>query len=200
MNLSWILLALALIAPDDQQPSTPKPPSSPFTVEVEFDCPAVAGARDCCSAATNATEKTSSCSKDAPALAGTLPMNLPKVAALRRRTPKDEDKESWPMTLREAIYLALDNSEIVRVIARCPKPPTANCFAPFEPTENYVGPIVISRLNAGVDAWRFKAEVLALVRSVEQQYWSLAQQHVQLWSSEKAVELARETSHARRPS
>ena len=30
------------------------------------------------------------------------------------------------------------------------------------------------------------------MRSIEQQYWSLAQQHVQLWSSEKAVELARE--------
>ena len=31
-----------------------------------------------------------------------------------------------------------------------------------------------------------------MVRSIEQQYWSLAQQHVQLWSAEKAVELARE--------
>ncbi len=53
-------------------------------------------------------------------------------------------------------------------------------------------PIVIARLNADAAVWRFKAEVMALVRSVEQQYWSLAQQHVQLWSSEKAVELARE--------
>src|SRR6185312_9315972 len=53
-------------------------------------------------------------------------------------------------------------------------------------------PIVISRLNADAAVWRFKAEVMSQVRSVEQQYWSLAQQHVQLWSSEKAVELARE--------
>src|SRR5271157_6111046 len=53
-------------------------------------------------------------------------------------------------------------------------------------------PIVIARLNADAAVWRFKAGVLAMVRSIEQQYWSLAQQHVQLWSSEKAVELARE--------
>ncbi len=53
-------------------------------------------------------------------------------------------------------------------------------------------PIVIARLNADAAVWRFKAGVLAQVRSIEQQYWSLAQQHVQLWSSEKAVELARE--------
>ncbi|WP_406695320.1 TolC family protein [Singulisphaera sp. Ch08] len=53
-------------------------------------------------------------------------------------------------------------------------------------------PIVIARLNADAAVWRFKAEIMAHVRSIEQQYWSLAQQHVQLWSSEKAVELAEE--------
>ncbi len=53
-------------------------------------------------------------------------------------------------------------------------------------------PVVIARLNADSSVWRFKAEVMAEVRSIEQQYWSLAQQHVQLWSSEKAVELAEE--------
>jgi outer membrane protein TolC len=53
-------------------------------------------------------------------------------------------------------------------------------------------PIVVARLNADAAVWRFKAGVMAQVRSIEQQYWSLAQQHVQLWSAEKAVELARE--------
>jgi outer membrane protein TolC len=53
-------------------------------------------------------------------------------------------------------------------------------------------PVVVARLNADQSVWRFKAEVMAEVRSIEQQYWSLAQQHVQLWSSEKAVELAEE--------
>ena len=53
-------------------------------------------------------------------------------------------------------------------------------------------PIVVARIQADTAVWRFKAEVMAEVRSIEQQYWTLAQQHVQLWSSEKAVELAEE--------
>ncbi len=53
-------------------------------------------------------------------------------------------------------------------------------------------PIVVARLNADAAVWRFKAEIMAQTRSIEQQYWALAQQHVQLWSAEKAVELARE--------
>jgi outer membrane protein TolC len=53
-------------------------------------------------------------------------------------------------------------------------------------------PIVIARINADAAVWRFKAGVMAAIRSIEQQYWNLAQAHVQLWSAEKAVELARE--------
>jgi outer membrane protein TolC len=53
-------------------------------------------------------------------------------------------------------------------------------------------PIVVARLNADAAVWRFKAEIMAHVRSVEQQYWSLAQSHVQLWSSDRAVSLAQE--------
>src|SRR5208283_2402630 len=46
-------------------------------------------------------------------------------------------------------------------------------------------PIVIARLQADAAVWRFKAEVMASVRSVEQQYWNLAQAHVQYWASER---------------
>jgi outer membrane protein TolC len=53
-------------------------------------------------------------------------------------------------------------------------------------------PIVVARLNADAAVWRFKAEIMAHCRSVEQQYWNLAQAHVQYWSSERAVSLAEE--------
>ena len=53
-------------------------------------------------------------------------------------------------------------------------------------------PIVIARLNADAAVWRFKAEIMAEVRSIEQQYWNLAQAHVQLWSADRAVSLAQE--------
>jgi outer membrane protein TolC len=52
--------------------------------------------------------------------------------------------------------------------------------------------VVIARLNADVSVWRFKAEIMALVRSVEQQYWALSQQHVRLWAAEAALELSEE--------
>src|SRR6185369_1874332 len=49
-------------------------------------------------------------------------------------------------------------------------------------------------IAAGAEAspWRFKAEVMAHVRSVEQLYWGLVQQHAQLAASEMAVALADE--------
>ncbi|HEV3168395.1 MAG TPA: TolC family protein [Isosphaeraceae bacterium] len=53
-------------------------------------------------------------------------------------------------------------------------------------------PIVIARVNADAAVWRFKASVMQLVRSVEQQYWALSQQQVQLWSRETAVSLGDE--------
>ena len=53
-------------------------------------------------------------------------------------------------------------------------------------------PIIIARLTADSAVWQLKAEVMAHVRSIEQQYWALAQQHVQLWSREVAVELGEE--------
>jgi outer membrane protein TolC len=50
-------------------------------------------------------------------------------------------------------------------------------------------PIVIARLNADASIWRFKAEIMNMVRSVEQQYWALAQAQLQYWASETAVTL-----------
>ncbi len=50
-------------------------------------------------------------------------------------------------------------------------------------------PIVVQRLQADVSVWRFKAEIMAGIRSVEQQYWALSQAQVQYWASETAVDL-----------
>ena len=52
--------------------------------------------------------------------------------------------------------------------------------------------IVIARLNADVSVWRFKSEIMQLVRSIEQQYWALSQQHVRLWAAEAALDLSEE--------
>ena len=52
--------------------------------------------------------------------------------------------------------------------------------------------IVIARLNADASVWNFKAAIMAHVRSIEQQYWSLSQQQIALWSRETAVKLGEE--------
>ena len=57
-------------------------------------------------------------------------------------------------------------------------------------------PIVIARLQADESVWNFKLNVMEMVRSIEQQYWILARKHIQLWSSEKAVDLARRMEKA----
>jgi outer membrane protein TolC len=229
MSLSWSVLALALLGAEDPQPSKPKFPSSPFTVEIEINGPAAGPTKSCCQAATEGGAKPVSCPKTAddlkkeragidtegaeaptsvstssagkkegedpapPArlLSSTLPMQLPKVKA-PKKLDETEAQEDWPMTRREALHIALDHSEIVRVISRCPKAPTANCFGNSEPDDSYAGPIMIARLNADASLWRFKAAVMAEVRSVEQRYWNLAQAHVQLWAADRAVELAKE--------
>jgi outer membrane protein TolC len=50
-------------------------------------------------------------------------------------------------------------------------------------------PIVIARLRADFTTWQFKSQVMNMVRSVEQQYWALAQAQVQYWAAETAVDL-----------
>ncbi len=65
----------------------------------------------------------------------------------------------------------------------------------FNPNPNPAGleanraPVVVQRIQADVSVWRFKAEVMAEVRSIEQQYWALSQAQVQYWASETAVDL-----------
>ncbi len=51
---------------------------------------------------------------------------------------------------------------------------------------------MIARLNADAPLWRFKTEVMALVRSIEQQYWNLAQALFQRSSVDRAAVVARE--------
>ena len=119
-----------------------------------------------------------------------------------------ECDEIWPMTVQEAIAVALDNSEIVRVISLGDRgiPIQTNCFDP--PTQRAPRPplpagvpdgvnndgqsFVIARLNADATSFRFKSAVMADVRTVEQRYWALGQAHAALWAADQAVNMARD--------
>lgn len=112
-----------------------------------------------------------------------------------------DDQEAWPMTLSEAIRIGLDNSEIARVISFGKAGIPIGSFTPIpgevaEPDESKLpgrpGWTVIERLNADTSTYRFRAEVMAELRSIEQAYWNLAQAHTQLWAADRCVSLARE--------
>ncbi len=91
-------------------------------------------------------------------------------------------KGSLQMTLEQATTIALENSEIVRVLQMRGTPST-------EDGSRGWGNIVISRLKTDGESHRFVSEMSAMLRSVEQQYWALALHHMQLWSRETAFAL-----------
>jgi RNA polymerase sigma factor (sigma-70 family) len=84
--------------------------------------------------------------------------------------------EQCALALDAAIRIGLQNADEVRVIS--------------------VGgsgtPSTISPRGRRVGIEKFKAEVMGRVRSIEQQYWSLAQANVAVGSAVRAVELAQE--------
>ncbi len=92
----------------------------------------------------------------------------------------------WPSAYTTNIQLSLTQP----LLGSAPLPGQA--AGPPVGLEANRAPIVIARLNADAAVWRFKAEIMAEVRSIEQQYWNLAQAHVQLWSADRAVSLAAE--------
>ena len=99
------------------------------------------------------------------------------------------------MTLREAIGIGLANSEIARVIALGAMGVGGAASTGAEEAKRAYSngkPIVIAGLDADASSWRFRAEVMAEVRSVEQQYWNLSQAHAQLWAADRAVGMAKE--------
>src|SRR5579883_404601 len=214
MNLSWTLLALALIGAEDQQPRSPSVPMPPVSggiglsralrgpialarkvhaANVPDACLATMPDRPCGGCPLLEEISANLCPEDildgsmvavcalprdvglalraddrptelAGSGHGTPPM--PKVAP-PRKLDQAEAPEVWPMTLPEAIRIALDNSEIVRVIsfggAGVPiggfEPIAVKTTSDAKRVDPGREPIVIARLNADASLWRFKAEV-----------------------------------------
>ncbi len=102
--------------------------------------------------------------------------------------------ETWSLSLRDAIRIGLDHSADVRVVSPDPRAVAGGGFEPTPLEKDSVDRLrnancVIHPVDADAFPDLFKAEVMALVRSIEQQYWSLSQQYVQLRAAEKVVDL-----------
>ena len=97
---------------------------------------------------------------------------------------------AWPLSLGDAVRIGLNNADFVGLLPQG--------TAPGSPTQTLLKDSVdryrdancaIRPVNADADTQQFRADVMALVRSIEQQYWSLSQHHVQLWAAELAADL-----------
>jgi hypothetical protein len=121
--------------------------------------------------------------------------------------------ERWLMGLPEAIRLALENSDGVCVLHAQLPPGTLTeqdrrDAAPYLTYEPYFkaplgfadkpprnaaidGPLMIHPVKADTPLPRFRADAMALVRSVEQQYWVLAAQRVRVACTERVIQDAK---------
>jgi hypothetical protein len=194
MNLTSSFLALALLGMDDPQPKPDLPPKG--SVEIKSE---VAGQTAPETAALDRILKRSQELEqvDQRGLAGSA---LAKLLTRAEEPRTTNGPEAWPMTLLSAIMIGLDNSESVRVLSfgahiaplGAVEPWSSKAGAAVQISDAGPAPIVIVRLNAGASPLRFKTDVMAHVRSIEQQYSALAFMQVQLLATDRAVRLAEE--------
>jgi RNA polymerase sigma factor (sigma-70 family) len=110
----------------------------------------------------------------------------------------ESTKVDWPITLAESLRVAISKTAGVRVLA---------CSAYNLPIEEAIAAasegrrrdkksratgMVIAKIDADTSAWRFKTEVMALCRSVEQQYLNLGQALVQRGGAERAAKFGKD--------
>ena len=105
----------------------------------------------------------------------------PKVAPVPAPPRSGPAKDEWRLTLREAIRIGVAHCEIVQVVSKS--------TSAVEGAKPDAVEMTISRSKSDTPDWKFRAELMAHVRSIEQQYWALSQQQIQLWSREKAVKI-----------
>ncbi|WP_422931834.1 sigma-70 family RNA polymerase sigma factor [Singulisphaera sp. PoT] len=83
---------------------------------------------------------------------------------------------AWELTLREALLLALRNTENILEIRPDPNKPSRPGYA-------------IIRIEDRAHFQKFRGELMAYLRSVEQNYWSLMQQRSELAAIRRAIKL-----------
>jgi Outer membrane efflux protein len=196
MNLTSSFLALAQLGMDDPQPK----PDLPSKGSIEIETNGTADAAPEAAPPDRIHQEIQDLKQIDQAGTHTSPprIKLPRVAKPGSGDP--EPQERWPMTLQTAILIGLDNSEIVRVISFGAQgipiggiePIAQKAGATAQASDAGPPPIVIARLNADASPYRFKTEVMAHLRSIEQQYWALASAQVRLRAAELVVSLTEE--------
>jgi len=113
---------------------------------------------------------------DDPRLSETL---RPEIQSTSPNPKGLTDKARWNLTLTEALRIGLENSELIRM---------NQCSVARQDTGGYE----IELLKSNLNKCRVKSEFMAYIHAIEERYWDLSQQHLQLWSCERAVDLLQE--------
>lgn len=114
--------------------------------------------------------------------------------------------EPWPLTLAYAIQIAAENSENSRTlevsnqyIVGCFEPRPAELMGLTDCPDKQETWIAIAPIDHNRPLSQFRADITALVRTVEERYWALHERTVECWARRKAVELVqREVSRRKR--
>jgi hypothetical protein len=166
MQTAWSILALALFLTNGSPQDQPEPasPRLKITFKIDDSCPVPEPK------ATVETPEPDTCSKPAQEVV--------------------ECREPWQLSLTEAIRVALESADFIRVVGDenddclCVCPMTGCLDAENTPIE------VACDAAADGASMEFKSDTTALVRSVEQQYWNLYVARVHLGCAERAAEIA----------
>ncbi len=165
MQTAWSILALALFLTDGSPKNQQEPPGPQFKITFKF-----------CSLSEPAEPKTT--------------VETPEPDTCSK--PADEAvayREPWQLSLPEAIRIALENSDYIRVVGDakdeclCLRPMTG-CLDAENPS------VAIDSDEADDVSGPFKADATALVRSVELLYWNVYVARVHLATAEAALRLA----------
>src|SRR5262249_47804785 len=113
-------------------------------------------------------------------------------------------REVWPMRIREAMRLALENNPSLHVSYAGDRNEIVvpNCFSPqakVEDAERRPRPTFASRTSIVVESVRsdsqnnhIRSDIAATIRAVKKRYGELAVAHAALWAVDKALTSARE--------
>ncbi len=114
----------------------------------------------------------------------------------------DDGQEIWAMSLREAARISLERGALARVtFAGDRNRVYAMCFggeppgdAERRPRPSYASrsSIVIEPVDTVASTSSFKSDVMEIIRSVEEEYWKLAEAHVRVWAADRMVRYAQD--------
>jgi outer membrane protein TolC len=199
MNLAWSVLALVLVGLDDSLPKKPEPPSSTSqmtladAIRIAFDNGEIVrviacGAHGMPIDGVEPTPSTSRADAEIVGAASLLEYTVDSAEIVCPPAPR-LDGVRLQSPIRNGVSL---KTHIAPFLSNLGAPAYGETARPTKGPESNRAPTVIARLNADASLFRVKAEVMARVRSVKEQYWNLAQAHAQLEAAEQAAALTSE--------